>query len=66
MQIYIPERPAEPPSLAYTKKRVLYLSFFLGAPLTFAVPRRVFCLFLRCLPVSVVLVAVTNSWPAFG
>lgn len=30
--------------------RVVYFSFFLAAPLTFAVPRRVFCLFLRCLP----------------
>lgn len=34
------------------KKRVVYLSFFLLAPLTLAVPLRVFCLFLRCLPVS--------------
>jgi hypothetical protein len=42
-----------PPSAPYTrKKRAIYLSFFLAAPLTFAVPRRVFCLFLRCLPVS--------------
>jgi hypothetical protein len=41
-----------PPSATYTKKkRAIYLSFFLAAPLTFAVPRRVFCLFLRCLPV---------------
>ena len=28
------------------------MSFFLLAPLTFAVPLRVFCLFLRCLPVN--------------
>jgi hypothetical protein len=27
-------------------------SFFFLAPLTLAVPRRVFCLFLRCLPVG--------------
>ena len=40
-----------PPSATHTRKeRVVYFSFFLAAPLTFAVPRRVFCLFLRCLP----------------
>jgi hypothetical protein len=44
-----------PPSPTYTRKnkeRVVYFSFFLGGPLTFAVPRRVFCRFLRCLPVD--------------
>jgi len=43
-----------PPCPTYTKPRVVYLSFFLLAPLTFAVPRRVFCLFLRCLPVKII------------
>lgn len=33
------------------RERVDHFSFFLEAPLTFAVPRSVFCLFLRCLPV---------------
>lgn len=32
-------------------ERTVYFSFFALAPLTFAVPRRVFCRFLRCLPV---------------
>jgi hypothetical protein len=42
-----------PPSATHARKeRVVYFSFFLAAPLTFAVPRRVFCLFLRCLPSS--------------
>jgi hypothetical protein len=31
--------------------RSVYFSFFALAPLTLAVPRRVFCRFLRCLPV---------------
>lgn len=33
------------------EKRIVYFSFLGLGPLTFAVPRRVFCLFLRCLPV---------------
>jgi hypothetical protein len=40
----------KPPHTPYMG-RVVYFSFFLDGPLTFAVPRRVFCLFLRCLPV---------------
>lgn len=33
------------------EKRIVYFSFLGLGPLTFAVPRRVFCRFLRCLPV---------------
>jgi hypothetical protein len=48
----------------YTRTRVVY-SFFFLAPLTFAVPRRVFCLFLRCLPrfhhVSITLTAPKDT-----
>ena len=33
------------------RQPAVYFSFFAFAPLTFAVPRSVFCLFLRCLPV---------------
>ena len=36
-------------------ERVVLYSFFFLAPLTFAVPRSVFCLFLRCLPVNQML-----------
>ena len=35
-----------------SKRIVYFFSFFLAAPLVFAVPLRVFCLFLRCLPIS--------------
>lgn len=38
--------------MTQTKTPTVYFSFFAFAPLTFAVPRRVFCLFLRCLPAS--------------
>jgi hypothetical protein len=49
-----PAKTQVSPSLATTGKRIVYASFFFFAPLTFAVPRRVFCLFLRCLPVLMV------------
>jgi hypothetical protein len=49
-----PDLPQSPTDTRPTKReRVVYFSFFLVAPLTFAVPLRVFCLFLRCLPVSI-------------
>lgn len=35
------------------QRRCAYFSFFALAPLTFAVPRRVFCRFFRCLPARV-------------
>lgn len=40
----------ECPAMRRLFVEIVYLSFFALAPLTFAVPRRVFCLFLRCLP----------------
>lgn len=40
--------------------RVVY-SFFFFAPLTFAVPRRVFCRFLRCLPIHAVSMLIPNA-----
>ena len=46
-----PAKTQVSPSPTSTRKRIVYASFFFFAPLTFAVPRRVFCLFLRCLPV---------------
>lgn len=43
--------PAPCQAHPHLPQRFVYLSFFFVAPLTFAVPRRVFCRFLRCLPV---------------
>ena len=57
MDAYKPKlipRSSESPSVSVSQihqERFVYVSFFFFAPLTFAVPRRVFCLFLRCLPV---------------
>lgn len=45
----------------YNIVRYAYFSFFALAPLTFAVPRRVFCRFLRCLPVGLLVVIGDKS-----
>lgn len=48
-------RYQQPPSYSIRiRMRCVYFSFFALAPLTFAVPRSVFCRFLRCLPVCFV------------
>ena len=47
----IPATPNALISQTPQRKRVDHFSFFLAGPLTFAVPRSVFCRFLRCLPV---------------
>jgi hypothetical protein len=48
------------------RRRCAYFSFFALAPLTLAVPRRVFCLFLRCFPVCQSLSVTVLSYTAAG
>jgi hypothetical protein len=56
--------PSPPdPVLPRGHGRYVYFSFFALAPLTFAVPRSVFCLFLRCLRCCLLAFSILEAKP---